>query len=175
MTASPTDRSDPSDPSDDAVERGLRASRRLAEPPEHVIQRALATWRPRRAVSTGLLQRVLAVLTFDSSAMPPLAVGMRSVGDGPRQLLFAAHGRDVDLRIAQAGVASWSITGQVLGPDCHGVVVLTDEHGEVANQADLDELGQFRLPPVPDGRYTVTLRLTDVEIALPAVQVPQAR
>jgi hypothetical protein len=170
----PTDPSDASDPSDAAIERGLHEGRRLDDAPEHVIQRALAAWQPRRA--TSLLQQVLAVLRFDSGTAAPLAFGMRSPGAASRQLLFAAQGRDVDLRIGPAGAAeaAWLISGQVLGPDSHGVVVLSGESGALVSEVALDELGQFRLPPVPAGGYTLTLRLADAEITIPALQVPQA-
>lgn len=171
------------DPADAALERALRDSLRLEDAPEHVIRRALAAWRPRGApgAARGLLQQVLAALTFDSGAAAPLAFGMRSAGGTLRQLLFSAQGRDIDLRIAAtepAGgapeAAHWQLSGQVLGPDDSGTVVLADAAGQVLGETPLSELGEFRLPTVPAGAYVLTLRFAEIEVVLPPVQVPQA-
>jgi hypothetical protein len=170
---------DPRDPSDAALERALRDSRRLDDAPEHVIQRALNVWQARRQsqAEPSLLQRVLAALTFDSGGASPLAFGMRSAGSATRQLLFSAEGHDIDLRISPAGdppTDHWLVSGQVLGPDSEGVVVLTDENGATAGESPLNELGEFRLPRVRTGEYTVTVRLSGREIVLPAVRVQPA-
>jgi hypothetical protein len=167
------------DLTDAQIERGLRSSSRLEDAPEHVIQRAIAVWQPRRqaAAAPGLLQRVLAVLTFDSGAASPLAFGMRSAGGTTRQMLFSADGHDVDLRVSPAGglqADQWCLSGQVLGPDAQGAVGLTDAAGQSAGETQLDELGEFRLPAIAAGQYTVTLRLGHGEIVLPSVHVPQA-
>jgi hypothetical protein len=175
MTSAPDSR----DPSDAAFERVLRDSRRLDDAPEHVIQRALNVWQPRRQAQAepSLLQRVLAVLTFDSAGASPLAYGMRSAGGTTRQLLFSAEGHDIDLRISPAGDPPsdhWLLNGQVLGPESQGTVTLTDALGQAAGQAALNEWGEFKLPQVADGEYTVTVRLGEREIVLPAVLVRQA-
>lgn len=173
----------PDRPDDAALEQALRDSRRLEDAPEHVIQRAIGAWRARAAPSParGRLQQVLAALTFDSAAAPPLAFGMRSAGAGQRQLLFSAEGRDVDLRISAAdpaGVAPeaarWQLSGQVLGPDSAGTVALSDMAGRSVGEVALSELGEFQLPAVPAGAYVLTLRLTDAELVLPPLQVPHA-
>lgn len=173
------------DPADAALEQALRDCRRLEDAPEHVIQRALVAWRPRGAkgAARGLLQQVLAALTFDSGAAAPLAFGMRSAGGTLRQLLFSAQGRDVDLRIAPVAAAAaggepdaarWQLSGQVLGPDSAGTVVLADAAGQVLGEVALSDLGEFRLPAVPAGAYALTLRFAETEVVLPPVQVPQA-
>jgi hypothetical protein len=169
------------DPMDDAsVEHALRASRRLEDAPEHVIQRAFAAWQPRRAAAPAapsLLQRVVAALTFDSAGASPLAFGMRSAGGTTRQLLFSAEGHDIDLRIspdADPPSGHWLLSGQVLGPDSQGHVTLTDTLGQEAAQSALNEWGEFKLPQVAGGEYTVTVRLGEREIVLPAVLVRHA-
>jgi hypothetical protein len=169
----------PIDPNDAAIEQGLRQSRRLEDAPEPVILRALDVWQMRRQATAApsLLQRVLAVLTFDSGAASPLAFGMRSAGGTTRQMLFSAAGHDVDLRISPAGDTrgeQWLLSGQVLGPEGQAVVFLSDVQGHAVGESALSELGEFRLPPVQPGQYTVTLRLASSDIVLPAIDVPQA-
>lgn len=178
MTTAP--KSDPaSDPSDAAIERGLRGSRQLENAPEHAIQRAMAVWQPRHqaAATPGLFQRLLAVLSFDSGAASPLAFGMRSGGATTRQMLFSAEGHDIDLRISPASTTQadrWLLSGQVLGPEALGVVRLTDTMAQTVAETLLDEMGEFRLPDIAPGQYTVTLRLGASEIVLPSILVPQA-
>lgn len=169
------------DPTDAAIELGLHQSRRLQDAPEPVIQRALDLWQVRRQVAASaapsLLQRVLAVLTFDSGAASPLAFGMRSAGGTTRQMLFSAAGHDIDLRISPAADGRsehWLLSGQVLGPEAQALVLLSDAHGQAVGESALSELGEFRLPAVAPGQYTVTLRLAGSDIVLPAIDVPQA-
>ena len=163
------------DPDDNAIELHLRASRRLEDAPESVIQRATAIWqRPARAGATpGLLPRLIAALGFDSSTAPAVAQGVRATGAATRQLLFSAEGHGIDLRIAASG-DQWALSGQVLGPDSYGSAVLADAQGRPAGEALLDELGEFRLPAIAAGRYTLTFRLRSSEIVLPPIDVPQA-
>ena len=171
----------PVDPDDTALEHRLRASRQLEDAPEAVIQRATALWqRPARPASAGsaaeapgLLPRLIAALGFDSSAASPTALGVRAAGAATRQLLYNVEGHGIDLRIAAAG-DQWAFSGQVLGPDSYGSAVLADAQGQAVGEAPLDELGEFRLPAVAAGRYTLTFRLRSVEIVLPPIDVPQA-
>jgi hypothetical protein len=116
----------------------------------------------------------VAALTFDSAGASPLAFGMRSAGGAMRQLLFSVEGHDIDLRISPAGdppAGLWLLSGQVLGPDSQGTVTLTDAQGQEAGQSALNEWGEFKLPPVAGGEYTVSVRLGEREIVLPAVPV----
>jgi hypothetical protein len=165
---------------DDAIEQSLRASRRLEEAPEALIQRAIDLWqRPARAGADapGALRRLLAALTFDSAGASPLAFGMRSAGGTTRQLLFAAEGHDIDLRVAPDAGSSgdhWLLSGQVLGPAAHGVVSITAAGSAVAGEAVLNEFGEFRMPALAPGEYILTLRMGDVEVVLPSIFVPQA-
>ena len=126
--------------------------------------------RPAPEHEPGLLRRVLATLSFDSSALRP-AFGVRSGQAAPaRQMLFSAGGFDVDLRLAE-GADGWTVSGQVLGP-CDGggrVEVLTD--AETVAGADLNELCEFTLMPVAAGSYTLRLRLADVEVEIPGLNL----
>ncbi len=86
----------------------------------------------------GLLNRVLATLSFDSSALRP-AFGVRSGQSAPaRQLLFSAGDFDIDLRLARSR-AGWSVSGQVLGA-CEGggrIEVVSEDKGvEIIAGAD---------------------------------------
>jgi hypothetical protein len=159
----------PTEPLSDAeLERLLQDSRQLESAPAPVLQRAFAVWRP-RAQAASPWRRLLAALSFDSDAAPALAFGVRSAG-GTRQLLFAVDGRDIDLRIVPAGEAGWRLLGQVLGPDLQGRVQL--RVGGTELQAELDELAEFRLEPVPPGECHVELQLGETVLQLPAFTLP---
>lgn len=172
-------------PQDDALEQALRASRVLEDAPESLITRTVAAvqaLQAARAVTApaapGLLQRVMAVLAFDSAGAPPLAFGVRAGGPAPHQLLFTAQGHDVDLRITAAVPGAgdwWLLSGQVLGPQSQGQVSLSDAGGTIVTQCALSEMGEFRLAAVSRGRYTLNLRLGTVEVVLPELSVPQGQ
>jgi hypothetical protein len=130
---------------------------------------------PLKAVGRAALRLVMAVLSFDSWARPPVALGMRSLGSDTRHLLFSAQGRDIDLRISRtAGL--FALSGQVLGPDESGMVELTAAvegaaAGPAAQLAPLDDMGEFRLDGVRGGTYRMTLRIGGDEIVLPPIEV----
>lgn len=130
------------------------------------------------------LHRVAAALRFDSAAATPQGSGMRSAGatdatdaaeaDG-RHLLFSAKGRDIDLRVASAG-RTWTLSGQVLGPDERGTVHLaTQARGAPPSRAwaaaTLDDLGEFHVDGLVDGTYLVTLQVEGEAIELPPIDI----
>lgn len=162
---------------DEALAQALSASRLLEDAPASLVEAAVGLWqpRPRRAARTGLLQRVAAVLTFDSGAASPLAYGLRSGGSAQRQLLYSIEGCDIDLRIAPQDAGRYTLSGQVLGPDALGVVVIEPVQGGEAVEVLLSDLGEFTLPAVAAGDWRVTLQLTDRTIELPPVEVPTPR
>lgn len=177
---------------DEALAARLRASRRLEDAPEAVIQRALGLWRSRAAPAAAQstagsataapaaplaagLRRLVAVLKFDSAGASPLALGLRSGtgGEGTRQLLYFSEGRDVDLRIAPVSTPNgrqWRLSGQVLGPDVAGVAEL--RCGKDVRTAEWSELAEFSFPEVAAGRCTLVLRSADWELELPFIDVP---
>jgi hypothetical protein len=137
--------------------------------PPHVIQRASRLLRQRKSsapAAPGLLRRLVAVLTHDSAASP--ALGLRAGAADVRQLLYSAEWMDVDVRITLQG-GNFVVSGQVLGPESTGLVALSGD----ATQAEspLNDLGEFALPAVPAGRYTLTLRISDAEVAFPALEL----
>ncbi|MDQ3743827.1 MAG: hypothetical protein M3444_05550 [Acidobacteriota bacterium] len=120
--------------------------------------------RPRRE---GFLRRVVAALSFDSGALRP-AFGVRSgQATSSRQLLFSAGDVDVDLRLAP-GEEGWAVSGQVLGECAGGWAELggAEDEGRAA-RAELNELCEFALPAVPAGSYTLRLRLDDLLVEIP--------
>ena len=178
---------------DDFAELVQRAAQ-LPDAPPAVLRAAIELWpRAQPAVRNSLGETlghiIHAVLSFDSWARPTVAFGMRSAVSDTRQLLFSANGRDVDLRINHAA-DTFSLTGQVLGPDESGTVELAadtrsvDSGAESADSysddgktlinsrvASLDELGEFRLDNIGAGTYRLTLRMGGDEIVLPPIIV----
>lgn len=181
---------------DELAALAWRATQALPDAPPALRRAAIGLWpaavAPRaaptppadaagRGVQGGLagsfaagLHQVLAVLRFDSAAMPALASGMRGAAHETRHLLYSAAGRDVDLRITPQGAGQWRLSGQVLGPDESGQVLLSCAEGDAGaagaaaqQQAALDEMGEFHLPAVASGAWTLRLALGDECIELP--------
>ncbi|MEQ1804460.1 MAG: hypothetical protein ABL900_03705 [Burkholderiaceae bacterium] len=151
----------------------------LEDAPRGWVGAAVALWKvaPRPAPQAPRLwTRIAAALSFDSWATPQLALGMRSTAVDNRHLLYSAEGRDIDLRITH-GVDRFALTGQVLGPDESGEVVLSSQSGKpgssVLMSARLDSLGEFRLDGVDQGTYQLTLRMGVEEIVLPPIVIGQ--
>jgi hypothetical protein len=169
----------PKDLSDDHLGTLLTGSKELINAPEWVIQRAFTIF-PRKQTSVAaagsVLQRIMAVLTFDSADTLSPAFGIRSAYPATRQMLFSAHGRDIDLRLVPAhseGGPAWDVLGQILGPDEGGTVTILGKSNEWRSM--LGELSEFRLCGIPHGAYTMTLHLNDTIIVLPEFHVPPKR
>lgn len=141
--------------------------------PAELVASVVRMFRARRArdEQPGLLRRLVAVLTFDSSGLQP-AFGVRSGQAAPaRQMLFSAGDFDVDLRLAPGG-EGWTVSGQVLGPCQGGEVELVDAEGATAARATLNNLCEFTLlPPTPDGAYALRLRLDGAEVEIPELSL----
>lgn len=135
--------------------------------PRDVLSLAVSLFQNRPAKQSAV-QRVLALLSFDSAGQS-MAFGVRSGGTAAaRQMLYSAGANDVDLRVTQSGEA-WVVSGQVLG-ECTGGEVELKGAGGAAN-ASLNEQCEFSLAPLPAGSYTLYLRLTDREIEVPEFQL----
>jgi len=149
----------------------MRADSSEDAPPE-LVSGVVRMFRARRAAEArpGLLRRLVAALTFDSSSLTP-AFGVRSGQAAPaRQLLFSADDLDVDLRLAR-GAEGWTVSGQVLGPCRGGEVEILDATGSTAARAALNELCEFALPPVAEGGYSVLLRFDETEVEIPGLSL----
>lgn len=148
------------------IERMLSTMRSdtAIDPPPAVVDRAVRLFDRRVAPTPTLRQQIMATLRFDSLTMP-LAFGTRSGAPAPRQILFNAGDYDLDLRITPSDQPEhWLLSGQLLGAaTAAGTVVCS---GATTHQAALSPLGEFALPPVAGGAYTLAVQLPDVEIMI---------
>lgn len=135
--------------------------------PEHVVARAVRLVRPQEP-QPGPLRRLTALLSSDSWGTPAQAAGLRSLQAWPRSLLLRAGDRELDLQVAPRG-GQWLVNGQVLGPETPGVATLSGPADYVS--VPLNELGEFTLPPVGGGRYTLTVTQGDLEIVVPNLEI----
>src|SRR5712691_4638234 len=150
---------------------GLMRSDESESAPEHVINRTVRLFdmytasEPR---STGLMERLVAILRFDSAHAVP-AFGLRVGADeASRQFLFDAQPYELELR-TRPMPGGWSVAGQLLGPAetvDYGEVELIGDDARV--QAPLSELLEFSLPAVPSGTYRLELRFDDER----AIEIP---
>lgn len=147
----------------------------MPDAPAHVVQRALELWHRYGIVApVPLLQRWAAVLTFDSWAAPAVAAGVRALRSETRQLVFAANGVDIDVRVMPRD-EGFSLCGQLLGPVTEGFVELVTSTGgsaaPAARRVALDALGEFLIDGLAEGTYAITVRLGNDAIELPPVHV----
>lgn len=146
---------------------GLMRADDSVDAPDHVIARAVRLIRPKEALP-GPLRRLTALIRSDSWRTPGLAYGLRSVHAWPRAILLRAGDREIDLQVAPKG-EQWQISGQVLGPESPGDVTLSGPADHVT--ARLNELGEFTLPLVAGGRYTLTVTQGELEIVVPNLEI----
>ncbi len=116
-----------------------------------------------------LLRRIVAALTFDSSMNLTPAFGVRSGQSATRQLLYSAEESDIDLRISSEQ-DQWIVAGQLLGQSCGGGQIEIEGEGQTAT-APLNDLCEFKLPPVPAGSYTLRLKLSDVQVEISQLEL----
>lgn len=135
--------------------------------PEHVVARAARLLRPKETLPRKL-RRLTALLSSDSWQLPGLAPGLRSLHAWPRAILLRAGDRELDLQVGPRG-EQWQVSGQVLGPEMPGVVTLSGTPDQVT--APLNDLGEFVLPLVAGGRYTLTVTQGDLEIVVPNLEI----
>lgn len=148
---------------------GLMKTDTATDAPRDVLTYALNIFSD-YAREPSLLRRIVAALSFDSSSNLAPAFGVRSGQTTSRQLLYSAEENDIDLRITPEQ-ENWIVAGQVLGEDCvGGRIELEGRSGELT-VADLNDLCEFILPPVSAGSYTVRLRLGNVEVEIPQLEL----
>jgi hypothetical protein len=151
----------------------LMRSDAAEDAPRDVVSSAVGLFRRRDAEErSSVVGRILAALSFDSWQSAP-AYGLRSGEAAPaaRHLMFTAGERDLSLHIAPSGEA-WAVAGQVLGEGLAcvgGEAVLQGEMG--TTRASLNELCEFTLPAVASGSYTLFLRLNDIEVEVPTIDL----
>lgn len=143
---------------------GTMKSDRAPDVPRDVLLAAINIFSPQQSP----LRRVVAILTFDSRSAGA-AFGMRSFHTSSRQMLYSAQETDVDLRVTVQN-DECIVSGQVIRDDCAGgVVELSGASG--SSEASLNELCEFTLPAVPVGNYSLTVRMLDVEIEIPELEL----
>ncbi len=149
---------------------GLMRRDEALDAPPALVSNVINLFRARKASKEpSLVQRIVAALSFDSLQMSP-AYGVRSgSASTARQLLFSAGDYDLDLRVAQSGEA-WSVSGQILGKECAGGHI--ELEGEAAvKRAELNEQCEFTLTALPAGSYKLRLRLPDLEVEIPKLEL----
>jgi hypothetical protein len=151
---------------------GMMRADTAEDAPRDVIAHAVNIFRSRKAeAAPSLVRRVLAALSFDSMSLTP-AYGVRSGQAATRQMLYSTGENELDLRVTP-GEDALVVSGQVLGRDeCEGGLVHLEAAGAgEAATARLNQLCEFRLPPVAPGSYTLRLRLNDLEIEIPEFEL----
>lgn len=150
----------------DRTLRLMRADTSEGAPPE-TIERIRRMFRSRPGAHLGLRHHVRPVLRFDS-ARQPQAAGVRSGLSTERQLIYDVGTFDLELRIVRTGTG-WSVAGQLLGPELSGTAHLHGPRGSAT--AELSELSEFALSPLPSGRYSLSLRLEALEVDIPELDL----
>jgi hypothetical protein len=114
------------------------------------------------------LRRIVATLTFDSRRAGS-AHGMRSLRTASRQMLYSAPDTALDLRVTVQN-DECVVAGQVIREGCaRGFVRISGETSAV--ETSLNELCEFTLTSVPLGNYSLKIRLRDVEIEIPEIDL----
>jgi hypothetical protein len=121
----------------------------------------------------GLLQRLVATLTFDSNLRPALGLRAATVPESQRQLVYSTDAADVALHVRpRLQDRCFDINGQIFpsGGTESGIfgVQLLQGTSEVATTATND-LGEFTFEAVSPGVYDVLASDERVEIRIPQV------
>ena len=133
--------------------------------PQALLRSAINSFLPE---SQTPVRRIIAVLTFDSRTARA-AFGMRSIRTASRQLLYSAQDTDLDLRVSVQN-EECILSGQVIREGCKGGLVEISGV-TVSAAATLNELCEFTLPPIPVGNYSLKVRMPDVEIEIPELDL----
>ncbi|HEY0431528.1 MAG TPA: hypothetical protein VGC61_06905 [Pyrinomonadaceae bacterium] len=147
----------------------LMRSDNSTDAPRDVLAYAMNIFSRPENSQPSLLRRLVAALSFDSSSNLAPAFGVRAGQATSRQLLYSAEENDIDIRITPEG-ETWIVAGQVLGEDCSGGRIEIEGAGELAT-AELNDLCEFTLPPLPAGSYAVRLRLGSADIEIPKLEL----
>ena len=133
--------------------------------PRDVLMSAIQVFTPQRRTP---LRHIIAVLSFDSRAAGP-AFGLRSIYTASRQLLYTAQETAVDLRVTVEN-GECHLAGQVIRDNCGGAQIeLSGVTGTV--NTELNELCEFTFPTIPVGNYSLRVRMPDVEIEIPELEL----
>src|SRR5918999_108298 len=123
----------------------------------------------------GLLQRLVATLTFDSNLRPALGLRAATAPESQRQLVYSTGAADVAMTVRpRTRDGLLDLHGQILPVDStdSGVfgVQLVEGVSEVATTATND-LGEFAFEAVRPGVYEVLASNERVEIQVPRIEL----
>jgi hypothetical protein len=145
----------------------------IASPPDEVreelIQRFEAYAEDKQ--HPGLLQRLVATLTFDSNLRPALGLRAGAAPESQRQLVYSTDAADVALHVRpHPRDGLFDLTGQIFPVNSADSgtfgVQLLENTSEVATTATND-LGEFTFETVSPGVYEVLVSNERVEIRIP--------
>ena len=143
----------------------MMKSDRATDAPRDVLSSAINIFSREKRLP---LRRIVALLIFDSRNAGP-AFGVRSLTSASRQMLFTAGETDLELRITVQN-DECILAGQVIGEGCaQGHVEISGAGGR--SEATLNEICEFTLPPVPAGHYSLTVRMLDLQIEIPELEL----
>jgi len=143
----------------------IMKSDRATDAPRGVLTSAINIFSQEKRLP---LRRIIALLTFDSRNAGP-AFGVRSLPAASRQMLYSAGETDLELRITVQN-DECILAGQVIGEGCaEGYVEISGAGGR--SEARLNEICEFSLPPVPVGNYSLTVRMLDLQIEIPELEL----
>ncbi len=135
------------------------------DPPRDLLYSATNIFSPERRTP---FRHIIAILTFDSRVAGP-AYGIRSLHSASRQLLYSAQDTDLDLRVTIQN-DECIVAGQVIRADCvSGDVEISGAAGSAT--ASLNEVCEFTLPAIPLGNYALRIKLPDVQIEIPELEL----
>ena len=149
----------------------------LREPPESLVERAVELFESRkRKPRVGFLERIEAVLVFDSLTQPSLA-GVRRIGITGRQLLYRAGSLDIDLRVVEGDDPKLSdLMGQILRKkkgliSVAGLELLLKKGRKKIQSTRADSWGEFSFSKLSPGRYRVEVNLPGQRVEIRGIQV----
>ena len=118
---------------------------------------------------TSFVKKLAAVLQMDLAPNKP-AFGERSTSaSAVRQMLYRAGDNAVDIRIEKSK-KGFAIRGQILGDGfANAAVRLADDIRSFDSTAS--ETSEFQFNDVPGGAYELTIRGSEVEITLKAIDI----
>lgn len=123
----------------------------------------------------GIVERVVAALTFDSNLQP--ATGLRTVGGraSRRQLIYGTDAFDLIVNVLARGTDNdLDLDGQVLsreGEDAEFLSAQLLRDGEEQAISAIDELGSFAFGRVPRGGYELVLSTDRLEMSIRPLDV----
>jgi hypothetical protein len=123
----------------------------------------------------GLLERLVATLTFDSDLQP--ALGLRAVGvpESQRQFVYSTDAADIAMTIRRRSHDGLlNIYGQILpldGTDSGVLGVQLLEGSTEAATTATNDLGEFTFEAVPSGVYEVLASSDRIEIQISHLQL----